>query len=133
VADTGVPPQGALEQRIADVWREALGTAAVGRATSLFEAGANSMTVTRLHARLCEEFEVTLSVADLFRHPTVAAQALLLAPATPSSRQTERARDDASAGARGSRRRAALARRGPQRRPVRTRTESGSSSTTDAS
>ncbi|MFB8759377.1 amino acid adenylation domain-containing protein [Streptomyces nigra] len=133
LADTGVPPQGALEQRIADVWREALGTAAVGRATSLFEAGANSMTVTRLHARLCEEFEVTLSVADLFRHPTVAAQALLLAPVTPSSRQTERARDDASAGARGSRRRAALARRGPQRRPVRTRTESGSSSTTDAS
>ncbi|GGQ08130.1 hypothetical protein GCM10010266_34270 [Streptomyces griseomycini] len=131
VADTGVPPQGILEQRIAAVWREALGVAAVGRETSLFEAGANSMTVTRLHARLCEEFEATLSVADLFRHPTVAAQALLLAPATVSG-ETGRPGGDAPAGVRGSRRRAALARRGPQRRPARMRTDPGTSTTTEA-
>ncbi|MFD7769403.1 amino acid adenylation domain-containing protein [Streptomyces sp. NPDC059787] len=133
VADTGVPPQGALEQRIAAVWREALGVAAVGRATSLFEAGANSMTVTRLHARLCEEFEATLSVADLFRHPTVAAQALLLAPAEVPGGRTGRPGDDVPAGVRGSRRRAALARRGPQRRPARVRTDPGTSTTTEAS
>ncbi|WP_326606482.1 non-ribosomal peptide synthetase [Streptomyces sp. NBC_01800] len=115
-AVTGALPQGDTEQRVAAVWRESLGTATVGREMNLFEAGANSMTVTRLHARLCEEFGATVSVADLFRHPTVAAQALLLGPATSSP---ERALGDNPAGLRGSRRRAAMARRRPQGRPGR--------------
>ncbi|GGZ16172.1 hypothetical protein GCM10010387_05840 [Streptomyces inusitatus] len=124
-AVTGTPPQGDTERRVASVWREALGTDTVGREMNLFEAGANSMTVTRLHARLCEEFGASLSLADLFRHPTIAAQGLLLGPVTTSPGRTG---GDAPAGVRGSRRRAALARRRPERRtsPARAGAEPGS-------
>ncbi|MFI6963374.1 amino acid adenylation domain-containing protein [Streptomyces sp. NPDC050255] len=119
---TGPPPQGATERRIAVLWHEALGIAAVGREVNLFEAGANSMTVTRLHARLSEEFGLAVPLSDIFRNPTVAAQALLFGAPSPTTPGMENGEGASSAPAvvRGAQRRSALQRRTPYRQAGRT-------------
>ncbi len=90
--DLGEPPRGPAEQRIAQAWQEVLGIPGVGRDVNLFDAGANSVTVMRLHARLAELFDATIALAELFQFPTVRGMAALLgasatrAPASSAAR-----------------------------------------------
>ncbi|WP_035798962.1 non-ribosomal peptide synthetase [Kitasatospora mediocidica] len=100
-----VPPQGPVEERIAQAWREVLGIEHVGRNVNLFEAGANSVTVMRLHSRLADLFDTVLSLPELFQHPTVQSMAELLAA---SGAPDSRAGNAAAHAARTQRRRGAL-------------------------
>jgi amino acid adenylation domain-containing protein/non-ribosomal peptide synthase protein (TIGR01720 family) len=72
-------PAGDLEHRIAAVWCELLGIEQVGRHDNFFDAGGHSLLVLRLEARLRDDLGLPLGAADLFRHPTVAAQAVACA------------------------------------------------------
>jgi amino acid adenylation domain-containing protein len=67
------------EQRIATVWRELLELARVGRDDNFFEIGGHSLLVLPLRERLQALFDKPLSPADIFRYPSVAAQARFLA------------------------------------------------------
>jgi len=72
-ADRAQPPDGELEAALAAVWREALGPGRpIDRRDSLFDLGASSLDVIRVHGQLQHRFGAALSVVDLFRHPSLA-------------------------------------------------------------
>ncbi|MEH0844041.1 AMP-binding protein [Micromonospora sp. CPCC 205711] len=79
----GQEPATDTERAVHDIWCAVLGRGAVGRQESFFDAGGQSLLLGQVQQRLAERFGVTLPMARLFAHPTVAAQARLLdAPAT---------------------------------------------------
>ncbi|GAA3445987.1 non-ribosomal peptide synthetase [Planomonospora venezuelensis] len=69
-------PQGALESDLAAMWAEVLGvTEPVGADDDFFDLGGHSLTATQIIARIQERFAVTVPIALLFEHPTVAGLA----------------------------------------------------------
>ncbi|MGC5022567.1 AMP-binding protein [Micromonospora sp. DT47] len=79
----GQEPATDTERAVHDIWCAVLGRAAVGRDETFFDAGGQSLLLNQVQQRLAARFGVTLPMARLFAHPTVAAQARLLdAPAT---------------------------------------------------
>ncbi len=64
-------PQGALETRIAEVWRELLGLARVSRHDSFFALGGHSLLATRAVTRLVNRHGLALDIGDVFEAPTV--------------------------------------------------------------
>jgi acyl transferase domain-containing protein len=71
-------PSTELEQAVADVWSELLGTARVGVDDDFFELGGHSLLATRVIVRLRSDFGVELPMDSLFVAPTVAGLAVLL-------------------------------------------------------
>jgi amino acid adenylation domain-containing protein len=74
-----VPPATPAEKTIAAFWAEALGVERVGVQDNFFEIGGHSLLVARVHARIREAFPREVTLVDLFRHTTVAAQAAFVA------------------------------------------------------
>jgi amino acid adenylation domain-containing protein len=67
------------EAEIATLWNEVLaGTPKVGRATSFFEVGGDSLLALRLTARLRDSLGVDLAVRDLFGAATLTSMARLV-------------------------------------------------------
>ncbi|MCW3816657.1 non-ribosomal peptide synthetase [Micromonospora sp. DR5-3] len=97
------------EELIAGIWREVLGKDRVGVAENFFDIGGHSMALAAVHARLTEATGRSLTMLDLFRHPTVRALAASLDGAVD---RPELARAALRAAARRGR-----ARRTPPRRP----------------
>ncbi|MFF0627218.1 amino acid adenylation domain-containing protein [Streptomyces sp. NPDC004296] len=100
----GTKPEGPLEQRIAGIWQEALGAPAVGVDVNFFDAGGDSLRLTRVVARLRAELDPAVSRLDMFRHPTIRAMARHLAgdraAAPPQGPVRPAGRDRALLGAR---------------------------------
>ncbi|HEY4589269.1 MAG TPA: condensation domain-containing protein, partial [Thermoanaerobaculia bacterium] len=69
-------PRSPLERRLAAIWREVLGVAAVGRHDDFFDLGGHSLLAYRVAMRIAEETGVELHLQSLFESPTVAALAL---------------------------------------------------------
>ncbi|MFC0032419.1 non-ribosomal peptide synthetase [Micromonospora chaiyaphumensis] len=106
---TGPDALTATEELIAGIWREVLGRDRVGVADNFFDIGGHSMALAAVHARLTEATGRSLTMLDLFRHPTVRALAASLDGAAD---RPELARAALRAAARRGR-----ARRTPPRRP----------------
>ncbi|QTD99695.1 non-ribosomal peptide synthetase [Streptomyces cyanogenus] len=70
-------PRTALEQRLTELWAEALGVSPerVPRSVSLFELGGSSVTLIQLHGSIRRELSAEVPVTDLFKYPTVSALA----------------------------------------------------------
>jgi acyl carrier protein len=66
-----VLPASPLEQRIAQIVCELLEVAAVPVEQNLFDLGANSLDIVKLHAGVIEAFGYDLPIIDIFKHPTV--------------------------------------------------------------
>jgi amino acid adenylation domain-containing protein len=73
------PPQptggSALEQGIAEIWRDVLQQSSVGLEQNFFDVGGNSMNLVQVHARLQRLLGREFSVTELFTHSTVRALA----------------------------------------------------------
>ncbi len=67
------------ERAIAAVWRELLGVQEIDREDDFFALGGHSLAAVRLFARIRKEFAVDLPLATLFKAPTLAALAALVA------------------------------------------------------
>ncbi len=67
-----VPPQSAVEERLAAMWAELLGVERVGIHDNFFELGGDSLLAFRLLARIEKSFGKGLRPATAFRRPTVA-------------------------------------------------------------
>jgi len=66
-----VAPGDELEARIAEIWREAIGVAAVGASDDYFALGGDSIRILAVVSRL-RKVGVPASVRDIYAHPTVA-------------------------------------------------------------
>jgi amino acid adenylation domain-containing protein len=73
-----VAPGTAVEQRVAQAWKDLLHVERVGLDDPFFELGGNSLLALQLHRRLTAELGVTLALTDLFQYPTVRALAARL-------------------------------------------------------
>ncbi|MFI5836095.1 amino acid adenylation domain-containing protein [Micromonospora sp. NPDC051300] len=68
----------ATEELIAGIWRDVLDRDSVGVADNFFDIGGHSMALAAVHARLTEATGRSITMLDLFRHPTVRALAASL-------------------------------------------------------
>ena len=82
-------PVGAVEEAVAAIWRELLGTQAIGRDDDFFALGGHSLVAVRLFARIHRRFGVELPLATLFEAPTLARLASRIAQAAPGAVATE--------------------------------------------
>jgi nonribosomal peptide synthetase protein BlmVII len=68
-------PRTATEAALSQLWCELLGLPAIGIHDDFFDIGGDSLTVTRLHARLPALLGVELPMRRLYQALTIAAQA----------------------------------------------------------
>ena len=90
----GRQPRSQVERQIAQIWQSELGLAApIGAEDNVFDLGAHSLTLARVHARLSQVRERDFPLVWLFQYPTVAALAAQLSGTrtvsvpTPSGRR----------------------------------------------
>ena len=74
-------PSTPLEERLAEIWSELLGVAAVGIDDDFFALGGHSLLAMRLLSRVNEAFDVELTLRQVFDHPTIAALAAVVVDA----------------------------------------------------
>ena len=68
-----IAPRTPLEQRITEIWRGVLGVERVGINDDFFDLGGDSLQAIRFLSAVEQELHRGLSLASVFRHPTVAA------------------------------------------------------------
>lgn len=68
-------PIGETETKIVQIWAELLGVNKIGRRENFFELGGHSLLVTKVLARLRENYEVEISLREFFENPTIVATA----------------------------------------------------------
>ena len=73
-----VAPQTELEQQLAVIWGEVLGSKVIGLNDNFFEMGGHSLKATQLTSRIVEALKVNLDVGDIFSNPTIAELSNLL-------------------------------------------------------
>jgi acyl-CoA synthetase (AMP-forming)/AMP-acid ligase II len=91
-------PSSGREEAIASIWREVLKQPVVGITDNFFSVGGNSLSIVEVNRRIASELGVHLSLADMFRLPTIQALAAFLDAAGGESVRLEAA--DARAEAR---------------------------------
>lgn len=96
-----------LQEQLLELWRQLLGAPALEAHENVFEHGARSLLVVRALTELRRHGHV-LSAAQVYEHPSAAAQAAALGATPPVAAANEDVRG------RGERQRAALARFGPR-------------------
>ena len=69
---------GRTSQTVEQTWRTVLSVEDVELDTNFFDAGGDSLLLLALHKRLCDTFEITLAVTDLFKESTIRKQAALI-------------------------------------------------------
>lgn len=77
-------PGNALEESVAAIWSEVLGVERVGVNTNFFDLGGHSLLLVRVHSRLRKTLQTSLSVIDLFLHPTVRSLAQAISASAKS-------------------------------------------------
>jgi acyl carrier protein len=68
-------PSNDVEAELADIWQEVLGLERVGVYDNFFDLGGHSLLLVKLHSRLSQHFNTSLSIIDLFRLPSVSTLA----------------------------------------------------------
>ncbi|SHM86864.1 non-ribosomal peptide synthetase [Chitinophaga sp. CF418] len=71
-------PHEGIEEQLAGIWKAILRVDKVGRNTSFFTIGGSSLKAIQLISRIYKELEIQLTIADIFNHTTIAAQAVLI-------------------------------------------------------
>ncbi|MEU7428735.1 amino acid adenylation domain-containing protein [Streptomyces sp. NPDC040750] len=125
---SGTAPEGPLEGDLLALWRRVLGQHSIGVEDDFFDAGGNSILVTRLLSELHGSVAPQARISDLFTHRTVRAYARHLAADAAAETRGDDARQRSRA--RAAQARQALARNnralsgGRQPRPAQKRKES---------
>lgn len=66
-----VEPAGAIEPRLAGIWKDLLRLERVGANDNFFDLGGHSLLVVQLHQRIRDELRQEVRLLDLFKHPTI--------------------------------------------------------------
>jgi amino acid adenylation domain-containing protein len=84
VAIAPAAPQTEHETKLADIWKDVLGLATIGRNDNFHDLGGHSLLMAKLLTRIEKQFERRLSMASIFQAPTLKAMAALLSePVAP--------------------------------------------------
>jgi|SRR5215831_5224107 len=70
-----VQPRSVMEEALVRIWSDCLGVEPVGITDNFFDFGGHSLRATRVLTRVQAEFGVQLSLATLFKNPTIEAMA----------------------------------------------------------
>ncbi|WP_459209686.1 non-ribosomal peptide synthase/polyketide synthase [Aquimarina rhabdastrellae] len=73
-----IAPKGAIEEKLAELWNEVLGTTKVSSNANFFEIGGHSLLAVKLVSRIRKQFEKNINVKDIFQYATIATQATFL-------------------------------------------------------
>jgi len=73
-----VAPRNEVENKLVLIWQEVLGIQKIGATDNLFELGGNSLSATRLISLIHNEFEVKITINDLFKNRTLEDLAVLI-------------------------------------------------------
>jgi amino acid adenylation domain-containing protein len=68
-------PQTEVEHTLAEIWQQILSVKDPSVRDNFFHLGGNSLSATRLQARIQRAFHISLSLADIFQNPTIKALA----------------------------------------------------------
>lgn len=71
----GEAPSNQVERDMAQLWERLLQVQGIGRDEIFFDLGGNSLLVVRLQAELARQFGLRVSLAQIYRTPTIAALA----------------------------------------------------------
>jgi len=78
VPSENATPLDATERRLADIWQDVLGLDAIDQDADFFELGGHSLLAARLLVRIEAAFGQKISLASLFKAPSLTAMARLL-------------------------------------------------------
>jgi len=90
-----VAAENETERTIATIWQSLFGITELGVHDNFFDLGGDSLLLLQVQARIRELLEVSLSVAEMFQHPTIEALAQRLSRPAPDSTRIEAAQDRA--------------------------------------
>lgn len=74
-----VEPQTDIERTLVGIWQDVLKVDKVGVHDNFFELGGHSLLIVQVHTRLQSIASAAITIADMFRYPTIAALANFLA------------------------------------------------------
>jgi acyl carrier protein len=64
-------PRSDIQKKLAKIWWEILGVEHIGVNTRFFEAGGNSLNAMSLMAKIRKEFNIKISLREVFNNPTI--------------------------------------------------------------
>jgi|GEM_PF-397272 len=80
-----VAPRTPIEAKLSELWKEVLGlSAAVGVKDNFFDLGGHSLRATTLGAKIHQSLNVSLSLRQMFQHPTLELMAQAIKQLQPS-------------------------------------------------
>ena len=82
------PPQGEIEESLANLWQELLGVERVGRHDDFFDLGGHSLLAVRMLSHLFNNLNVEIKISTLFNYPQLslfAKKVLIQLPSNKSS------------------------------------------------
>ncbi len=66
-----VAPRDEAEEKLAHIWQEVLGVKRIGIHDNFFEFGGQSLKATRVVSRINREFNVVVSLKEIFKYPSI--------------------------------------------------------------
>lgn len=84
-----IPPENAIEEKLAVIWEEILGIEQVGVEDEFFEIGGHSLKATLLMAKIHQMFNYKITLAEIFTHTTIRKQAELIIRSDRKVQETE--------------------------------------------
>ncbi|CAM3923832.1 Polyketide synthase PksN [Vibrio aerogenes CECT 7868] len=59
------------EEQVMNIWRQVLNVKQIASDENFFDAGGNSLLMSKVHRRLKKDLDIPISIMDLFQYPTV--------------------------------------------------------------
>ncbi|MBW8687220.1 non-ribosomal peptide synthetase [Chitinophaga rhizophila] len=92
-----IAPENDIEARLLSVWKDTLGDKEFSTDDSFYKVGGNSLNTMKLIGRIHKEFNVRISLSELFNHLTIQQQARMVGKRHADNQMTiEKAADKAA-------------------------------------